>query len=129
MQDAPSPTEILTTVAAFLRDIVATEGRPRTAFQARVAANAVDLVRREIELGDDGDRAERARLLALLGEDRSLAEGNADLASRIAAGEIGAETPGLLDHLRETTLAKLAVDQPTYSGYRAALSEASAAKD
>ncbi len=33
------------------------------------------------------------------------------------------ETPGLADHLWETTLAKLAVDQPNYWGYRAALAE------
>ena len=42
---------------------------------------------------------------------------------RIAAGELTLETPGLADHLWRTTLAKLAVDQPTYWGYRAALEE------
>ena len=42
---------------------------------------------------------------------------------RIRAGELTLETPGLADHLWATTLAKLAVDQPNYAGYRAALAE------
>jgi len=48
---------------------------------------------------------------------------NADEAARIARGEMDLMTPGLEAHLWATTLAKLAVDQPTYGGYRAALAE------
>ncbi len=36
---------------------------------------------------------------------------------------MGLATPGLAEHLWAVTLAKLAVDQPTYWGYRAALVE------
>ena len=35
----------------------------------------------------------------------------------------GLATPGFTEHLWATTLAKLAVDQPNYSGYKAALAE------
>lgn len=129
MQDQPEPREILATVAAFLRDTVVPESRPRTAFQARVAANAIDLVSRQIARAGASDAAERARLAHLLGEDLPLAEANATLADRIAEGAADVTTPGLLDHLLATTLAKLAVDQPTYSGYRAALADAPVAKD
>ncbi len=38
-------------------------------------------------------------------------------------------TPGLADHLWTVTLDKLAVDQPTYAAYRAALAEHGAATD
>ena len=124
MQDQPEPREILATVAAFLRDTVVPESRPRTAFQARVAANAIDLVSRQITLAGASDAAERARLAHLLGADLPLAEANAALADQIAEGVANLTTPGLLDHLLATTLAKLAVDQPTYSGYRAALADA-----
>lgn len=121
MQDEPEPTEILSAVATFLRDIVVPQATPHTAFQARVAANALDLVARQIALAPEADAAERLRLTALLGRDGDLGDLNRALADAIAAGTIGPATPGLHDHLLATTLAKLAVDQPHYSGYRAAL--------
>ena len=48
----------------------------------------------------------------------TLAELNRQLSEKIAAGEIGEATPGLMEHLWETTLAKMAVDQPSYASYR-----------
>ena len=61
------------------------------------------------------------RLEAILGVKGDLAELNAEFARRIAAGEIDSASPGITEHLWATTLAKLAVDQPNYWGYRAAL--------
>ncbi len=122
MQDAPDPTEILAAVAAFLRDVVIPQATPLVAFQARVAANAVDLVARQIALAPASDAAETVRLRALLGAEGTLGELNAALADGIAAGSIG-PSAALSDHLWTTTLAKLAVDQPRYSGHLAALAE------
>jgi hypothetical protein len=48
----------------------------------------------------------------------SLEELNALLSRRIAAGELDLQTPGLAEHLWATTLAKVAIDQPTYASYR-----------
>jgi hypothetical protein len=123
MQDEPRPAEILAAVAAFLRDVVAAEAKPRTAFQARVSANALELARRQIDLGLEADEAERVRLVDLLGTDGSLAALNAELARRLATGAVDLDTPGARAHLWAVTLAKLAVDQPRYSGYLAALAE------
>ncbi len=39
-------------------------------------------------------------------------------ADRIAKGEVDLRTPGLADHLWQTTMAKLAVDQPNYASYK-----------
>ena len=128
MQDEPGPTEILAAVAAFLRTTVIAETPPHTAFQARVAANALDLVSRHMTLAPESDTAEHTRLTVLVGQDGTLAELNRALAEQLASGTINSATPGLLDHLLATTLAKLAVDQPTYSGYRAAL-DATKTKD
>jgi hypothetical protein len=64
------------------------------------------------------DAAELARLKSLLGADGSLADLNRALADKIASGEADLETPGLAEHLWQTTLAKLAVDQPNYGSYR-----------
>lgn len=127
MQDPPSAAELVRAVAAFLREdaLPALEGR--NAYLARVSANTLDIVAREIEAAPAADAAERARLLALLGwgDDggATLEQLNTEFCRRIEAGEMGADTPGLLAHLWTTTLAAVAVDQPGYSGYRRALGE------
>ena len=121
MQDQPSPREILGAVAAFLRNAMILHSDPHTAFQARVAANALDLVRRQLELGATGEAEEVKRLQALLGHTGTLAELNTALAEALASGAKGLSTPGVSEHLRATTLEKLQVDQPNYSGYRTAL--------
>jgi hypothetical protein len=119
MQDEPRPEEILAAVARYLRETVAPATTGHIHFNVRVCANALEMMRRQ--LLDPTVEGERARLTALLGEDGDMAALNAELCRRIAAGEVTLETPGLAEHLWETTLAKLAVDQPTYWGYRAAL--------
>lgn len=124
MQDEPTPIEILAAVAIFLRTTVIPETGAHTGFQARVAANALDLVARQIALAPASDEAEGARLQALLSRQGSLADLNAALAEQIAAGTIDPAEPDVHAHLMATTLAKLAVDQPSYSGYRAALDAA-----
>jgi hypothetical protein len=128
MQDQPTPDEILASVIAFLRGTVVAEARPHTAFQARVAANAIELVRRQLRLGPPGEVSETSRLRELLASDGTLEELNTGLADALAGGGLGLTSPGVADHLRATTLEKLAVDQPGYSGYRAALA-ASATKE
>lgn len=120
MQDAPDPKEILDAVARLLRETVMPELSGHTGFLVRVAANAVDLVGRQIELQPDCDKAELERLRALLGRDGTLEELNRALCTAIEDHAMTLETPGLAAHLWATTLAKLAVDQPKYSAYRRA---------
>ena len=118
MQDEPTPTELIKAVADFLRNEIAPEIKGHNAFKLRVGINALDLVTRQLALQQDSDAAELARLKALLGADGSLAELNRALADRIASGDADLQTPGLAEHLWQTTLAKLAVDQPNYGSYR-----------
>jgi len=127
MQDEPRPEEILEAVARYLRETVAPSTSGHISFNVRVCANALEMSRRQ--LLDSHAEIERARLVALLGVDGDLATLNAELSRRIAAGETTLETPGLVAHLWAATLAKLAVDQPTYWGYRAALAERAPTKD
>jgi hypothetical protein len=121
MQDEPTPLELLEGVAAMLRDIAMPELTGRTAFLVRVGANAVDLVRRQLELGAKFDAAELARLQALLKSEGALLDLNARLCAEIENHRITLDTPGLADHLWATTMEKLAVDQPQYAPYRRAL--------
>jgi hypothetical protein len=123
MQDEPRPDEILTRVANFLKGPATRESGPHISFQLRVAANAVEICQRQLTLAPKADAEELARLRALLQVDGDLPTLNRELARRIRDGELTLETPGLSEHLWATTLAKLAVDQPNYSGYRAALAE------
>jgi hypothetical protein len=118
MQDEPTPTELIEAVADFLRDEIAPQLSGHVAFKLRVSINALDLVTRQLTLQQGSDSAEAARLSQLLGMQGSLADLNRVLAARIANGEAGLDTPGLADHLWQTTLDKLAVDQPNYASYR-----------
>jgi len=122
VHDRPSTAQLVAAVRDFLEKVAQPQLSGHSAFHARVAANALAIVERELALGAEQDAAERERLRALLGGDGPLEAQNRALCREIRAGRIGLDTPGLLDHLRATTLAKLAVDQPNYSGYRRALS-------
>jgi len=118
MNDAPTPAQLLAAVAAFLRDEALPALQGATAYQARVAANMLDIARRQLELAPALEAAELDRLRSLLGTDGDLAALNRLLCERIAAGTVTLATPGLADHLWRTTLAKLAVDQPGYDTFR-----------
>ena len=125
MQDHPHPSEIIAAVARFLKEEVAPGVTGRLSFQARVAANALEMMTRQLDTQPAAEAAELISLKALLGMEGDLSTLNAELARRLGAGELDLTTPGLAEHLWSVTLAKLAVDQPTYWGYRAALNERS----
>jgi hypothetical protein len=125
VNDRPTAEELLRAVERFLeRDVVPRlEGVPR--FHARVAANVVALVAREIETADAHERGEWLRLDALLGGERpcpderevrraALRARNEELAARIRAGEAdaGPWRAELLAHLRRTVADKLDVAKP-----------------
>ena len=118
MQDEPTPEELIKAVADFLRDELTPEISGHKAFKLRVSINALDLATRQLALQEGSDAAELARLSKLLGMDGSLGELSRVLADRIAKGELDLRTPGLAEHLWQTTMAKLAVDQPNYASYR-----------
>lgn len=118
MQDEPTPTELIKAVADFLRTEIAPAIKGHNAFKLRVGINALDLVTRQLELEGPSDAAEAVRLKALLGIDGSLMELNRALAEKIASGEVDLDTPGLKEHLWQTTMDKLAVDQPNYASYK-----------
>lgn len=118
MQDEPAPAELIAAVADFLRNDIAPGISGHNAFKLRVAINALDLVTRQLTLEQGSDAAEAARLRQLLGIQGSLMELNRALAERVAKGEVDLRTPGLAEHVWQTTIEKLAVDQPNYASYK-----------
>jgi hypothetical protein len=121
MLDQPWGADILTAVSRLLRETLMPQLPANAAFQARVAANAIDLVAREINFGETVEREALQRLQALLHRDGSLEELETELSGRIRRGELDLRTPGLANHLWQTTLDKMKIDQPAYASYRRAL--------
>ncbi|MGJ4887340.1 DUF6285 domain-containing protein [Bradyrhizobium sp. HKCCYLRH3099] len=118
MQDEPTPTELVQAVADFLRNDIAPLISGHHAFKLRVGINALDLVVRQLTQAAPADAAEHARLKVLLARDGTLLDLNRALAKQIASGALDLATPGLKEHLWQTTLDKLAVDQPNYASYK-----------
>jgi len=106
--DAPSALELLEAVREFIeRDVMATtEGTVR--FHARVAANAVAIVERQLALGPAQADAHRARL-------RELGVGSeAELAASIRSGGLDDRFDHVVRAVRETARDKLLVANPAY---------------
>jgi hypothetical protein len=125
MNDEPHAEELLRAVERFLeRDVVPSlSGVAR--FHARVAANVVAMVAREIETEAEHAAGEWARLADLLGDAGPLPEGrgerrlalrrrNALLVERIEAGhaDAGPFRARLLAHVQQTVADKMAVSRP-----------------
>jgi hypothetical protein len=101
-------------VADFLKSIEA-ELTGRSAFHAKVAANALAIVAREMVQAPRA--AERAALAEFLGHEATIDALRAELCGRLRAGQLTPETPGLLEALSTAVLAKVATDNPRYSTF------------
>ena len=120
--DMPRIDELVTSVRDFLREDVMGATRGRTNFLARVAGNSLDIVLRQLALGDGARAAEHARLRDLLGSEGSLSELRWQLTRALRDGTMALDAPGLAEHLRATVVNQIAIDQPKYSGFRTATS-------
>ena len=120
MNAHPSASELLESVSHFLRDALLPSLSGAQAFNLRISINAVDLVRRELAMQDAADEREQARLSSLLGGGPSLEAMQQTLCEKIASGAMTPDQPALRQHLRATAIDRLAIDQPSYSAYRAA---------
>ncbi|HTW33239.1 MAG TPA: DUF6285 domain-containing protein [Rhizomicrobium sp.] len=120
MMDQPSMRELVDAVREFLETKAMPELKGHTAFHARVAANALAIVVRELDQSPRSGQEELARLRGLLAKDGTLDELNRELCKRIRSGKFTMQTPGLIEHLEKTTRDKVAIDQPGYSGLKQA---------
>ena len=128
MQDRPSVRELLDAVRAFLEeDVVPALEGPRQ-FHARVAANVLAIVGRELAGEEASLLAEWQRLALVLGEDASapparlealraaVRDATAALAERIRRGDADAEPfrAAVRTHVRATVEDKLRVANPRF---------------
>ena len=117
----PRMDELLVSVRDYLREDVMAATQGRTNFLARVAGNSLDIVLREIALGESGRTAERNRLMALLDDARDLDALRWKLVEALRDGSMALDHPDLQAHLRTTVVNQIAIDQPKYSGFKTAL--------
>ena len=108
--------ELVDAVRNFIETRAMPELEGHTAFHARVAANALAIVIRQLDFAGTSGAQELERLKTLLGIDETLDELNRELCRRIRSGEFTLATPGLGHHLEQTTRDKVDIDQPNYSG-------------
>ena len=129
MQDRPTAQELLAAVREFLEADVVAELEGVKRFHARVAANVLAIVEREISSEEKTLLAEWERLVGLLGvagtpparldELRASVRGLTEtLVRRIREGEADREPFGRVvrEHVRETVREKLRVANPRYLG-------------
>jgi len=114
MIENPRADELVDAVAKWI-DSIRPSLPPRDAFLARVAANVLSVVKREILLGPQADAAAVERLSQLLGVSGNVNTLNAVLCERLRSGDMDAETPGLLTALKVNITDQIAIDQPNYS--------------
>ncbi len=122
--DLPNTEELLVSVRDFLRQDLRAELQGRNNFLSLVASNSLDIVLREMKLGPAHLAKEMSRLKDLLGTEGPLLELRCKLSVAIRDGSMSLDHPGLADHLRNTVVNQLAIDQPRYSGLAAALNAA-----
>jgi aminoglycoside phosphotransferase (APT) family kinase protein len=104
----PTSRDLLAAVAMFLREDVMPGTEGRLQFNARVAANVVDGVERDLAFGADQERRHRERLARF---------GQADqraLADAIRSGVLAPDDPDLLAAVRTAITDRLAVANPKY---------------
>lgn len=124
MHNQPTVSELVQAVKNFVDHSAMPELKGRAAFHARVASNVLATILRDLESREENDAAELERLRSLLGEpDGKREDLNETLRRKIRAGELTIQSDGLIEHLKKTAIAQVQVDQPKYSGLKAALKE------
>lgn len=114
--DLPRTDELLAGVRDFLKTDAAQALSGRNQFLARVAANSIDIVLRDLALGPEASRWESEQLARLTGASGSLSELREKLCLAIRAGTIDARRADLHDYLRQSVYAQVMIDQPGYAG-------------
>jgi hypothetical protein len=108
--DAPSATQLVEAVREWIERDVMSLTDDRLRFHARVAANALAIVERELEVGAEQADAHARRL-----ERFGMAD-DAELAAAIRRREFGDRAVELRQMLAATVVDKLAVANPAYLG-------------
>ncbi|WP_293680593.1 DUF6285 domain-containing protein [uncultured Phenylobacterium sp.] len=109
----PRTEELAESVRLWIDEIRPTLD-PRNAFLARVAANAMATIYRELTQGPAAEAAAVDGMSSVLGHEGAFAELNTEFCARIRSGALTVETPGVLAALQVMARNQIAIDQPSY---------------
>jgi len=118
--DRPTKTELVAAVREFMEEKLLPELTGHLGFNTRVAINVLKIIERELELGGDISARAHARLTEILGADTNNLnnhELNVLLSKAINDRKLTYQDTHLTEHLWQTTLDKLSVDNPKYQSY------------
>jgi hypothetical protein len=113
--------ELLEAIREFLKTDVLPILTGNERYHLQVALNALGILARELDTGAQIDLAESQRLSSLLGVTDTREELNRILAMRIRNRQLTYNDGQLMDHLMQTTLGKMSIDNPNYATYLRAL--------
>jgi hypothetical protein len=113
-QSMPSAAALLTVAVKYLEEDLLPTLSGYHRFQTRVAANVLNIVRRELELREAQSAAERERLRALVGHDGDVEGLSAELSESIRRGAIDLNDANLRLHLRQSLADALAINNPKW---------------
>ncbi len=116
--DLPESGELLASVHDFLREDVMAQTQGRLRFLSLVASNSLAILMRESGLIESHRRQEQDGLRALLGMNASLLDLRKTLCQALRDDSIRLDAPGLAQHLRQTVMNQLQIDQPKYPALR-----------
>jgi len=119
MNNPPSKEELIISIINYIENDVISELKGQKRFHAHVAKNSLNIILRQLSLEEENNSKERKRLAEILKIDGDLKELNRILCEKINNDEINIKDNDLIDHLYKTTMEKLSIDQPNYSGYLA----------
>ena len=119
MNSNPSKEELIISIINYIENDVISELKGQKRFHAHVAKNSLGIILRQLRLENENNSKEKKRLEEILKIDGDLIELNKILCEKINNEEINIKDNDLIDHLYKTTMEKLSIDQPNYSGYLA----------
>ena len=119
MNNPPSKEELIISIINYIENDVISELKGQKRFHAHVAKNSLNIILRQLRLEEENNSKEKKRLKEILKIDGDLIELNKILCEKINNDEININDNNLIDHLYKTTMEKLNIDQPNYSGYLA----------
>jgi hypothetical protein len=114
-QDRPNKAELLDAVIEYLMDELFPTLDGELAFHARVSANLLTILKRELELGEQMDADELGHLRARLKDDQGTLDTlTQTLANKIRAGDLDDQRAQVMADVKKTVEDKLRVVSPKY---------------
>jgi hypothetical protein len=116
MQYLPNAAELVQAVAEWVEGPASAARTGAERFNARVAANVLRSVERELRAGHGHHQPDREALSRFVTDAQDLSDDAllVELTGRIQAGQLSVDTHGLLEALHAYTVRKLLVTNPKY---------------